>query len=265
MVLDLGRFFYKITPFCPFAYIFPSSPVFDFLKTKGNWRFWGYGTASIPSNYNLIFGLFSAEGYDPLYPRWYGEFIRRSEDGQAKMAIRSDAVIAPGFGRDDFARNKSRQEILRLLGVRYLLGREENQSDQTTFPPTDYKLVWQEDNWRVYEDLRVTNRAWLIESGTAEIEGYEPLSVQIRAKTAQDNLLVISDTDYPGWQARIDGREVPVTRIEGVFKGVKVLAGEHVIHFFYRPKSFWLGLRITLFCLGGWLVGLFLYIIIKKT
>jgi hypothetical protein len=49
-------------------------------------------------------------------------------------------------------------------------------------------------------------------------------------------LLVTSDMSYPGWQAEIDGKEVPVYRVDYLLRGVVVPHGEHTVRFYFRPR-----------------------------
>ena len=71
---------------------------------------------------------------------------------------------------------------------------------------------------------------------------------------------MLAENDYPGWQARVDGRSTPVVQADGSFQAVAVPAGEHVVRFAYRPTSVRLGLAATVLGLavaGGlwWLPG----------
>ncbi len=58
-------------------------------------------------------------------------------------------------------------------------------------------------------------------------------------------LAVLNDTDYPGWRAAIDGRDVPIVRANGLFRGVELPAGRHVLEFRYRPASFAVGVWLS--------------------
>ena len=51
-------------------------------------------------------------------------------------------------------------------------------------------------------------------------------------------LLVISDTWYPGWRATIDGDEAPIHRANYMFRGVFVPAGEHTVRLDFHPINF---------------------------
>ena len=107
---DLFFHFQKFNPFVPSSFIFPQTSIFQFLKERsGINRFWGYGTASIQANFATQYRLFSPDGYDPLYPKWYGELIHASKDGklleQFTTQTRSDATIVSGYGEFDLPNN----------------------------------------------------------------------------------------------------------------------------------------------------------------
>ena len=59
-------------------------------------------------------------------------------------------------------------------------------------------------------------------------------------------MLVLADANFPGWVARIDGKEAPILRADYLFRGVLVPAGEHDVAFAYEPRPLALGLLITL-------------------
>lgn len=59
-------------------------------------------------------------------------------------------------------------------------------------------------------------------------------------------LVVVATTYFPGWQARIDGRPVPVVEADGAFVGIPVPAGSHVVTLaFHRPGAAGAGRVIT--------------------
>ena len=142
----------------------------------------------------MIYQAYSPEGYDPLYPYWYGEFIRLSEEGRFKPAVRSDAMIVSGFGREDFARNFFRQQILRSLAVGFILDRVENQSDETTFPPEEYSLIWKDQGWRLYQNKQAAPLVFLAQKVyySSSKEDFEKIFFNPSFSPAKDCLLYTS-------------------------------------------------------------------------
>jgi uncharacterized membrane protein YfhO len=69
-------------------------------------------------------------------------------------------------------------------------------------------------------------------------------------------LLVVSEMYYPGWHALVDGREVPLHKINMVFRGVALRQGESRVVLVYRPMSVYAGGTITLLCFVGVIVWL---------
>jgi hypothetical protein len=87
--------------------------------------------------------------------------------------------------------------------------------------------------------------------GTIAIETYEPERVVLRAVTDGEAFAFLSDQDYPGWSAYLDGAPVDVLRANGVFRAVRVPPGEHRIEFLYTPRSFRLGALASVLSLAA--------------
>ncbi len=83
------------------------------------------------------------------------------------------------------------------------------------------------------------------------ISEYQPEHVSISVRASSDAYLLLADTWYPGWNARLDDKEVPIARGDLIFRAVRVPPGDHTIEFDYRPLSLYLGAAASLM---GWLV-----------
>jgi hypothetical protein len=70
--------------------------------------------------------------------------------------------------------------------------------------------------------------------------------VEITTRNLADGFLVLKDTWYPGWEARVDGTKVPIYRVNGCFRGVIVPAGEHKVVFEYKPTLIYVSGAISL-------------------
>ena len=58
-------------------------------------------------------------------------------------------------------------------------------------------------------------------------------------------MLVLTDTDYPGWRATVDGVEVPIVRVDTLFRGVVLPAGTHEVRFEFAPWSVRFGVAVS--------------------
>lgn len=162
--LDLFYFFQKITPFSPKELIYPKTPVMTFLqKNAGIDRFWGYGSAYIEPNFQMVDGTFSPEGNDPLHIAEYGKLLASSGTGNLPSVLpRPDANVAPGYGSDDLKNNSYRKRVLDILAVKYILHKNlDLNPDVETFPREQYKLLWQKTPWQIYENLNALPRFFI--------------------------------------------------------------------------------------------------------
>ena len=95
--------------------------------------------------------------------------------------------------------------------------------------------------------------------GEGEVEwkrrDHDRAELDVRTKAAA--VLVVADTDYPGWEATVDGRPAPILRANGAFRAVEVPAGAHRVGFAFRPTFARSGLLVSLLFLalaplGAW-------------
>jgi hypothetical protein len=73
---------------------------------------------------------------------------------------------------------------------------------------------------------------------------------QLKVNAPEDSILVVSQAFYPGWKARIDGRETPVVPADYALTGISVGSGSHDIVFSYEPLSFKIGLILSIVALA---------------
>ncbi len=83
----------------------------------------------------------------------------------------------------------------------------------------------------------------------AAIESYTPNEVVVRASTTGHGHLVLSDAFYPGWRASLDGSEAPIVRANYLFRAVALPPGEHVVRFWFEPRSVYFGGLVSLLSL----------------
>ena len=239
---DMFYLFQKFNPFVPSELLYPSTSISSYIKGNfGENRYLGIKNGDIEANFSTQMRIYSPDGYDPLYPKVYHDFID---------STRSDAKV-------EFEDKK----LLDSLSVRYILDRKENASDENIFPAEQFTPVYDNDGWKIFENTKALPRAF-VSSKTgitpATIEQYGSNSVVIK-KTGDAGRLTLTDVNYPGWEASVNGKKYAIGE-EGVFRSLNVPEGDAIIRFEYKPKSFATGLVLTI--MG--IVGLGVVLVIKK-
>ncbi len=90
-----------------------------------------------------------------------------------------------------------------------------------------------------------------VEGSYAQVTLFSAEVLELDVKVAADGLLVLSEMDYPGWHASVDGRAAPIVTTNGALRGIPIPAGQHRVRVWYAPVSVQLGILIT----GVTLVG----------
>ncbi len=91
----------------------------------------------------------------------------------------------------------------------------------------------------------------------ARILSYTSQEVTIDAAAESPVLLVLNDSDYPGWKVYVDGRRSHWITANYLFRGVLLEAGRHLVRFAYEPASLAAGAAISgagIVCLAGFAV-----------
>ena len=92
-------------------------------------------------------------------------------------------------------------------------------------------------------------------SSRARIIEYTAGRVAVEVEAMTNGLLVLADTWYPGWEARVDGTPTPVLRANHTLRAVSVPGGRHEVVFEFRPKSVALGAALSGLGLSGILLA----------
>lgn len=85
-------------------------------------------------------------------------------------------------------------------------------------------------------------------SATWRRRGGDSSELEVTARASA--VLVVSEVDYPGWEAAVDGHPVPIRRADVAFRAVEIPAGTHRVTFDFRPSFARTGLWASLFFLA---------------
>jgi len=258
--LDLFRFGWKFTPFTSGAYFFPQTRVINFLKQAQPkpFRVMSLDKRILPPNTGAYFGIETIEGYDPLYSSRYEKLLAALSRGQP------DLNPPYGFNRILVTDNLD-SPLLPLFNIRYILTLSEVK--RPFLAP-----VFQEGETRVYEDLRFLPRAFWAEKvlsvkdeqaeitelfrinarttavsrdsfelidtplapeETVNFTEYTDSNLILETRSAVPRMLVIVNPYDPGWKAQIDKQKTQIYRVNYLFQGILVPAGNHRIRLNY--------------------------------
>jgi hypothetical protein len=260
---------------------------FDYdLKFKHYFRFDSFGPTELAQwqalretlipNLGLQDGLASANNYDPLVVGRWQQLTDLLEKATPERRARILGLMNVGYVLDDAAqavwpilRTTERAVIQQLpnpLPRAYFVSHIYPAKDEAeviarlTSPDFDSRqeVIIIESNVK----------SLLNSSGAAKLEVKpQPGQVTILQETTQQIVLkvdapaagvvVLTDTFYPGWQAQVDGQPAQIWPANLAFRAVAVEAGQHEISFTYRPRSFTIGLWVSLVILIGVVVVAF--------
>lgn len=260
IIFDLFRFGWKFTPFTDAAYFFPKTEIISFLtRQKPPFRVMSLDDRILPPNVSAYYGIESIEGYDPVAPVMYENFLAASERGNA------DIAKASGFNRIYTAHNID-SVLLPYLNVKYVLALSD-------ISRPFLREVLREGETRLYEYTKGYPRVYLADTveiskgkdtltnlfevdakylgvydgsspvvnmpltgnESAEIIAYSTDRIIVRAHAENERLLVIANRYDPRWTALIDGVRVPsLMRVNYLFMGMRVPPGSHDIILSYR-------------------------------
>ena len=73
----------------------------------------------------------------------------------------------------------------------------------------------------------------------------------VEVSSKGDGLLLLNDTFYPGWRVYVDGRRELHQRANWCFRALSVSEGDRLVEFVFSPRSFVIGLYLSLLCVAG--------------
>jgi hypothetical protein len=97
-------------------------------------------------------------------------------------------------------------------------------------------------------DVAVVEADGPVPAGRGVVRGVlrEAERIAVEVDALSEGLLVVNDAFWPGWVARIDGREAPIVPVNVIARGVILPAGRHVVTMDYEPRELRVGFALSL-------------------
>lgn len=217
------------------------------------------------------FRVFNAAGGDPFQDA-KTSYYHKSVGGYhpAKMGIYDDLITYQLSGQPNFG-------VLNMLNVKYVIQRNEKGDNTvpypnmqalgncwfvnavkfektpadvmralTNFSPADTAIAEEADQ------KLLTGFVAADSSSSIKQTQFENMVIEYQSNGSGNHLAVFSEVYHRDWHAYIDGKEVPVSKVNYVLRALVVPSGKHTIQFKFEPKVYNTSYTITK--IFGWLV-----------
>lgn len=279
-IFDMFRYYSKYNPLVNQNFVFPKTPVIDFLmKQKTPFRIAREDTNLLPANSWIAYSLESIEGYDPLYSSDYAHYFHRLNDNSYFNSVSRYALI-----------DNINQKYFNAANVKYVLAKNTSEISSKSHlsglsNTNSFQAVFIDKSVTVYENLQVLDRAYFVSKlrfvknneelgkllddkdydptveavaigynlvtsltrGTVVSILHQDNIVKIDTQSTGEGFLVLADAYDPGWNVYINKKKEKIYQVNGDLRGVLVPAGRNEIIFKYQPKSFMIGLTLSVF------------------
>src|SRR5690606_21933770 len=98
-----------------------------------------------------------------------------------------------------------------------------------------------------FKPLLKADRLNAATGASIELTSYRPDHLVYKYSSPQDALGVFSEIWYDkGWQAYVDGKELPIIRANYLLRALQLPGGNHQVEFKFEPRSYHTGEIISL-------------------
>jgi hypothetical protein len=241
----------------------------------------GLGIKSfIVPNYNAVVGLREVQGADSLHTKRFHQLMEQvvltMEPQRGAAFIDPNTIHVPGISH----------ALFDLLNVRYVTTMPDRPS-----PDASRLEKSLEAELTIWENKKAVGAAWMVGSveevegltdfltrlsdpgfdirttavvekgapaldprasrSPVELTEFLPHRLRLRVDAKGDGLLILSEVAYPGWRAKVDGRETRVLTANHILRSVPIGKGAHEVEVEYSPASYRVGLYFTCAALGA--------------
>ena len=193
-------------------------------------------------------GIRDPRGHDPPQPRrrYFNLWLRAAPNQGLSQPLDIAGPVSVGATR-----------LLQLLAVRQYGGpggTEDPQARSRAFVPRSVTRVDGEEEaldtmfapeFIPRHDVVVEGAALTGTTGSVTFARDDPQHVELRADLDRPGMVVLADQLDKGWTVEVDGRDAEPLRVDSVFRGVSVPAGEHTVSWRYRVPGLRGGLALS--------------------
>lgn len=230
------------------------------------------------NNRGTLHGLEDAQGYNPVQPRRFVEYLA-ALNGHSQE-YHDASVYFSGIS----------SPLLDLLNVRYVIVPATTPTDRPDLQALnrEFPAIYADNQVKVLENSEALPRAWIVhdaqqvssgealpllttgavdprrtalletslpplapaanpEAEQVAIITSKPDRLRLATHSVAPGLLMLSETYDPGWKAYIDGEAAPVFVADHLLRAVPLPAGNHEVELRYEPQTLQIGVVISAF------------------
>lgn len=268
-ISDVFRFAYKFTPFTQTSQVFPRTAITDYLKVQERpFRIMSTDRRILHPNISAVYRAESVDGYDPLFLKNYAQFISSIQSESFSTSLSFNRIVTP---------QNYDPKILSLLNIKYIASFDEmnnsslekileegqtklyqnksfipraffvNEVKKVDTKEQEYKILLSSDfNPRISAVSQEVLSPYKEDFGSVHFLSYGDQSFSLKTENTDMAPLIVSNINYPGWNALIDSLPAHIYEVNTSFQAVIVPGGSHVIDFAFKPQSFYNGAYISI-------------------
>ena len=232
------------------------TPVIEFLqKQPPPFRVWH--EQLLPGNYGTVWRLEDTGGISPLRLERYQAFLNALPGERARWLLNVNYVLSwehilpDGELVDEYS---DPEEDIYFYQVSepglpaYLVYAAEVEADDAVvlqrlassdFDPRQKVLLAEDPGLGLAGDG----------AGMVRIVERTSNRLVLEVDTDVDGILVLSEIDYPGWQATVDGHDTPILRANTILRAIPIQAGVHQVEMVFRPRTVLAGFALSVLTL----------------
>jgi hypothetical protein len=225
-----------------------------------------------PTNAGLWYRFQDIQGYNPLILRRYMQYVNKSQHRPPDNKVVNIHYV----------RNMD-NPLIDMLNLKYLIDCGSNRiAKRSGFVPRAYivhQAVLKDDQEILdymmghdFDPLKTlvlggksdpskiaTQGTYADPEETCRILSYTCDEIIVDVKLNAPGFLVMSEINYPGWQAVVDGMKATLLTGNYLFRSVPVQAGKHTVRFEFNPLSFKIGSLVSLVSTVAVIIGLLVF------
>lgn len=284
LFFDLARYFLKYNPFVNNHIVFPKTPLIEFLQNQPKpFRISRIDQEILPPNTWSHYGIESIEGYDPLGLEGYARYFNRLNGNS----------YSGGVGRYVEAK-RFPNRFIDSLNAKYILAIKKEKLDK--IDRGNFKKIFEEGQTVIYENQTALDRVYFIEKlipvsssdelvedidrsvfdptkhaiildykgslpgkiekGKIENLQINPTEVKFTTVSQLPGFIVLANNFDEGWNLYINNNPTKLYQVNGALQGIMVQDGRNQIRLEYWPKSFDLGLKVSISSLAVFMLAI---------